>query len=110
MLNLYSQWRYDSNLEWLPPLDEIESHSLASVNGVKLNLGPRFEALANYKLLMVRGPIENRKVSAAAELGYLLLNHLRLGLGVEQIDYRDSNVSSADYQSTVGYLKLVVIY
>lgn len=110
LLNVYSQWRYDSNLELLPPLDEIRSHSLAAVQGVKLTLGKRLEALANYKLLKVWGPIENRKYAAAAELGYLMFRHLRLGIGVEQIDYRDVNAPDAEYQSTVGYLKLVVMY
>ncbi len=110
LLNVYSQWRYDSNIELLPPLDEIQSHSMAAVQGVKLTLGQKLEALANYKLLKVWGPIENRKYSIAAEFGYLLFRHMRLGIGIEQIDYRDREAPGADYQSTIGYLKLVVIY
>lgn len=109
-INIYSQWRYDENLELLPPLDEIRSHSLAAVQGLKLSFGRRFETLFNYKLIRVWGPIENRKYSLAGEIGYQLLRHLRLGLGVEYIDYRDRESAEAEYRSTVAYLKLVAIY
>ena len=68
------------------------------------------EFLANYKLLKVWGPIENRKYSAAAELGYLLFRHFRLGLGFERIDFRDKFNPVADYKSTIGYFKLVALY
>lgn len=109
-LNLYSQWRYDTNLELYPPLDRTKSNSLAQVHGLKLTLSKRFEFLANYKLLKVWGPIDNRKYAAAAEIGYLLFRHFRLGAGVEFIDYRDEANLEAEYRSTVGYLKLVVLY
>jgi len=109
-LSLYSQWRYDSNLELLPPLDEIRSSSLATVQGLKLALGERYEILANYKLLRVWGPVQNRKASTAAEIGYRLWQHLRLGVGAEYIDYSDREQPEAEYQSFVGYLKLVLVF
>ncbi|MGE5343471.1 MAG: hypothetical protein ACM3SY_18535 [Candidatus Omnitrophota bacterium] len=109
-LNLYSQWRYDTNLELYPPLDRTRSNSLASVQGLKFTFSKRAELLANYKLLKVWGPIKNRKYSAALEFGYLLFRHIRAGLGVERIDFEDPTHSDADYKSTVGYLKLVVLY
>lgn len=109
-LNLYSQWRYDTNLELYPPLDGMQSDSLAEVHGLKLTLSRRFEFLANYKLLKVWGPIDNRKYAAAAELGYLLQRHFRLGIGVEVIDFEDITDIEADYRSTVGYFKLVALY
>jgi hypothetical protein len=108
--NVYSQWRYDTNLELLPPLNEIESNSLASVQGLKWKLYDEFEFLANYKLLKIWGPINNRKYSAAVELGYLVQRHVRLGFGVERIDYRDEEAPEADYQSNVYYLKFVLFY
>lgn len=109
-LNLYSQWRYDTNLELYPPLASTRSNSMAQVHGVKLTFTKRLEFLANYKLLKVWGPIDNRKYSAAAELGYLLFRHFRLGAGVELIDFQDDLNPDANYRSTVGYLKLVAIY
>ncbi len=109
-LNLYSQWRYDTNLELYPPLDRTRSNSIAEVHGLKLTLSKRLEFLANYKLLKVWGPIDNRKYAAAAELGYLLFRHIRLGLGVERIDFRDRVTTEANYKSTVGYFKLVALY
>jgi hypothetical protein len=109
-LSLYSQWRYDTNFELYPPYDGIKSNSLASVQGVKLTVSRKLEFLANYKLLRIWGPIENRKESLAAEAGYLVQRHIRLGLGCELIDYRDRQVMDADYSSTVGYFKLVVLY
>lgn len=109
-LNLYSQWRYDTNLELYPPLDRTKSNTLAQVHGVKFTLSKRFEFLANYKLLKVWGRIDNRKYSASAELGYLLFRHFRLGVGAEVIDYQDPVNVDAEYRSTVGYLKLVAIY
>jgi hypothetical protein len=109
-LNLYSQWRYDTNLELYPPLDRTKSNSLAEVHGLKLKLSKRFEFLANYKLLKVWGPIENRKYAAAAELGYLIFRHFRLAVGAERIDFNDPVNLDANYKSTVGYLKLVVVY
>jgi hypothetical protein len=109
-LNLYSQWRYDTNLELYPPLDRTKSNSLASVQGLKLTLSKRFEFLANYKLIKVWGPIDNRKYSAAAELGYLLFRHIRVGVGAEFIDFDDAANPDANYRSTIGYFKLVVLY
>jgi hypothetical protein len=109
-LNLYSQWRYDTNLELYPPLDRTRSNSVAEVHGLKLTLSKRLEFLANYKLLKVWGPIDNRKYAAAAEMGYLLFRHIRLGLGIERIDFRDKVTTEANYKSTVGYFKLVVLY
>jgi hypothetical protein len=109
-LSLYSQWRYDTNFELYPPYDGFKSNSLASVQGVKINFSRKLEFLANYKLIKVWGPIENRKESLAAELGYLVQRHVRVGLGVEAIDYHDLQLRDADYNSTVGYFKLVVLY
>jgi hypothetical protein len=109
-LNLYSQWRHDTNLELYPPLDRTRSNSLAQVHGLKLVLSKRLEFLANYKLIKIWGPIDNRKFSAAAELGYLLFRHFRFGVGVEYIDFHDPAYDQSDYQSTVGYFKLVAIF
>jgi hypothetical protein len=109
-LSLYSQWRYDTNFELYPPYDGIQSNSLASVQGVKLNVSRKLEFLANYKLLRIWGPIENRKQSLAAEFGYLIRRHFRAGLGAEIIDFHDPQLAGADYHSTVGYFKLVVLY
>jgi hypothetical protein len=109
-LNLYAQFRYDTNLELYPPLDRTRSNSLAEVIGLKFMFSRRLEFLANYKLLRVWGPIENRKYSAAAELGYLVFRHFRLGLGFERIDFRDKVNPDADYKSNVGYFKLVALY
>lgn len=109
-LNLYSQWRYDTNLEQLPPLDRTRSNSLAAVHGLKWQFLRKFEFLANYKLLKIWGPIENRKYTAAAELGYLLLRHFRIGLGAEYIDFHDPAHLDAEYRSTVGYFKLVALF
>ena len=109
-LNLYSQWRYDTNLELYPPLDRTKSNSLAEVHGLKLTLSKRLEFLANYKFLKVWGPIDNRKFTAAAELGYLLFRHFRVGIGAEYIDFYDPINTEANYQSTVGYFKLVAVY
>jgi hypothetical protein len=109
-LSLYSQWRYDSDMELLPPLEDIKSNTLASIQGLKLNLAKKLEFLANYKLLKVWGPIENWKKSAAAELGYLIFPHFRLGVGLEFIDFQDLYDPLANYETYVGYMKLVAIY
>jgi hypothetical protein len=68
------------------------------------------ELLANYKLVKVWGPIENRKYSAAIEMGYLLFRHFRMGIGAELIDFNDLFNPDADYRSTVGYFKLVALF
>ncbi len=109
-LNIYSQWRFDSNMDYSPPLDELESNSLACVNGIKLRLSKRFEFLSNYKLIKVWGPIENRKYSLAAELGYLMFKHFRLGIGYEYIDFSDKNNQNNNYNSNVGYLKFIAVF
>lgn len=109
-LNLYSQWRYDTNLELLPPLNHTKSNSMAQVHGIKIEFAKRLEFLANYKLIKVWGPIENRKYAAAAELGYLLFRHFRIGVGGELIDFNDRQNPAANYRSTVGYFKLVAVY
>ena len=109
-LNLYSQWRYDTNLELYPPLDRTKSNSLAEVHGLKLTFSKRLEFLANYKLLKVWGPIDNRKYTFGAELGYLLFKHFRLGVGAEYIDFYDPINTETNYTSTVGYFKLVAIF
>jgi hypothetical protein len=35
--SVYSQWRYDTNIELFPPLDRIKSNMLASVQGFKVS-------------------------------------------------------------------------
>ena len=109
-LHIYSQWRYDTNIELYPPLDRTKSNTLAAVQGVKLRVTRKLEFLATWKMLKVWGIIENRKSTAAVELGYLLWRHFRLGLGAEYIDFRDSLNPESDYRSTVGYLKLVALF
>lgn len=109
-LSLYSQWRYDTNIELYPPLDRTKSNTLASIQGLKLNFTSKLEFLANYKLLKVWGPIENKKQSASAELGYLMFKHLRIGIGTEIIDFEDKFDSAGNYHSTVGYFKLIALY
>ncbi len=109
-LALYSQWRYDTNIELYPPLDRTRSNTLASIQGLKINFTERLEFLANYKLLRVWGPIENKKESLAAELGYLIFKHFRAGIGVERIDFTDKFEPTGNYRSTVGYFKLIGIF
>jgi Bacterial SH3 domain len=109
-LNLYSQLRYDTNVELYPPLDRTKSNSLAEVHGLKITLTKKLEFLANYKLIKVWGPIDNRKYSASAEMGYLLFRHFRVGIGAEIIDFNDPLTNDANYRSTVGYFKLVALY
>jgi len=50
-LSVYSQLRYDTNIELYPPLDRTKSNSLASVQGLKVSLTNKLEVLGNYKLL-----------------------------------------------------------
>jgi len=109
-LSLYSQLRYDTNIELYPPLDRTKSNSIASIQGLKLNFSRRFEFLANYKYLKVWGPIENKKSSISAELGYLLQKHFRFSIGVERIDFEDKFDASGNYKSTVGYFKLIALF
>lgn len=109
-LSLYSQWRYDTNFELLPPLDRTRGNSLASVDGLKINFTKRMDLLANYKLIKVWGPIENRKESFAGELGYLIWKHFRFAIGAEKIDFNDRFNPEGNYNSTVGYFKLVALY
>jgi hypothetical protein len=91
-------------------LDRTKSNTLASVQGLKISFTSKWEMLANYKLLKVTGPIENRKQSIAAELGYLIYKHLRLGMGAEKIDFEDRYNIEGNYHSTVGYFKLVTLF
>lgn len=109
-LSLYSQWRYDTNIELYPPLDRTKSNTLASIQGLKLNFTDKFELLSNYKLLKVLGPIENKKESLSAELGYLIFKHFRTGIGVEKIDFEDKFEPTGNYHSTVGYFKLMALF
>lgn len=109
-LSLYSQWRYDTNFELYPPLDRTRGNSLASVQGIKLNFTKSFNFLANYKLIKVWGPIENKKESGSAELGYLFLRHFRLAIGAEKIHFYDKFDAKGNYDSTVWYTKLVALY
>ena len=109
-LHLYSQWRYDTNIELYPPLDHTKSNTLAAVQGLKLRITRKLEFLATWKMLKIWGVIENRRSTAAAELGYLIMRHFRLGMGVEYVDFRDSLNPGSDYRTTVGYLKLVALF
>lgn len=109
-LNLYSQWRYDTNALLYPYIDTTRSRSLASVQGLKLVVSRRLEFLANYKLIKVWGPIDNRKYTMAAELGYLIFHHLRLGAGLEIIDFEDDLLTDGNYHAAVGYFKLVTLF
>ncbi len=109
-LTLYSQWRYDINAELAPPLDQIKSNSLASIQGLKYRFLRKFEFLINYKLLKIWGPIENSKESFAAEIGYLIHKNFRLGIGYEIVNFSDTLISENNYNSNTGYFKLVAIF
>ncbi len=109
-LTLYSQWRYDINAELAPPLNEIESNSLASIQGLKLQFMKKFEFLANYKLLKIWGPIKNKKEAYAAELGYLIHKNFRLGIGYEVVRFDDTQIPENNYNSNTGYFKIVAIF
>lgn len=108
--SLYSQWRYDTNLELYPPLDRTKGNSLASVQGVKIDFSRSVNVLANYKLIRVWGPIENKKESRSAELGYRFLRHFRLAIGAERIHFYDKWDVKGGYESTVWYTNLVALY
>jgi len=109
-LTLYSQWRYDINAELAPPLDEMKSNSLASIQGIKYKFFRKFEFLANYKLLKIWGPIENRKESYSAEIGYLIHKNFRFGIGYEVVNFSDGLITENNYNSNTGYFKLVAIF
>ncbi len=108
--SVYSQWRYDTNVEVYPPLNRTKSNSVASVQGVSLKFTRKLDFLANYKLIKVYGPIDNRKESGTAELGYLVFTHFRFGVGAEIIDYRDQQDPTQNYKSKVGYFKFVALF
>jgi hypothetical protein len=109
-LSFYSQWRYDTNFELYPPLDRTRGNALASVNGLKLTFLRKMDFLSNYKLIKVWGPIENKKESFSSELGYLIWKHLRFAIGAEKIRFNDKFSPEGNYDSTVGYFKLVALY
>lgn len=108
--SVYSQWRYDTNIELYPPLDRTRSNSVASVQGFTFRFTQKLDALANYKLIKIWGPIDNRKESATAEVGYLIYKHFRLGIGGEYIDYSDQRDATQNYATKVGYFKLVALF
>ncbi len=109
-LSLFSHWRYDTNIELYPPFDKTKSNSIASLQGLKLNITQKLEFLFNHKLIKVWGPIENYRESYTAELAHLLFKKFRLGVGLEKINYVDTNEVGENYNSTVGYLKLVAVF
>jgi len=109
-LSLFSHWRYDTNIDLYPPVDRTKSNSQATLQGLKLNITKKMDFLFNHKLIKVWGPIENHRVSYTAELGYLVFKNFRLGLGIEKIDYTDRNEPGENYDSTIGYLKLVAVF
>ncbi len=109
-LSLFSHWRYDTNIDLYPPVDLTKSNSKATLQGLKLNITKKLDFLFNHKLIKVWGPIENHRVSYTAELGYLVFSHFRFGLGIEKIDYNDKNEPGENYNSTIGYLKLVAVF
>lgn len=108
--SVYSQWRYDTNIELYPPLNRTRSNSVGSIQGVTFKLTRKLDFLANYKLLRVWGPIENRRETAAAELGYLLFKHFRFGVGAEYVNFRDQQDPAENYTSRIGYFKLVALF
>lgn len=106
---VYSQWRYNTFSDTFLK-NSSQSNSLACVQGVKINATDRLDFLGNYKLLKVWGPLENRRESLTAEVGYLIYKHLRLGVGYENIQYQDVNEPENDYDSHVGYFKIVTVF
>jgi len=110
LLSVYSQWRYDTNIELYPPLDRTKSNSLAAIQGLKLRFSNKLEFLTNYKLLKIWGPIDNKKQTLSSELGYLIMKHFRIAIGAEYIDFEDQYNLEGNYESTVGYFKLVALY
>jgi len=109
-LSLFSHWRYDTNIDLYPPLDSTKSNSKAILQGAKLNITKKLEFLINRKLIKIWGPIENYKESYTAEMGYLIMRHFRLGVGVERIIFNDRFNVTENYDSTVAYLKLVAVF
>lgn len=109
-LSLYSEWRYDTNVELDPPVDRTKSDTLASIQGLKYNLTDRLELLANYKLLKVWGPIDEKQESGTIELDYSIHKHFKLGVGVEKIKYYDQVDRENNYDATVGYLKIIAFF
>jgi hypothetical protein len=107
---VYSQWRYDRNAEQLFPLDRTRADSLTWINGVRVHLGPRWELIANDKNIDVDGPFESRRRFTAAEFAYLVQRHLKLGAGAERVLFEDPRASDQDYDTWVGYLKLVTVW
>jgi hypothetical protein len=109
-LSVYSQWRYDRNVEELYPLARTQADALTWINGLRINIGPRWEILANDKNIDVGGPFESRRRITAAETAYLVQRHLKLGVGAERVVFRDSRSSDQDYDTWVGYFKLVTVW
>ena len=109
-LSLYSQWLYGTNVELDPPVDRTDSDTIESVQGVKYAMTDRWELLANYKLMKVWGPVDNRKETGTVEVDYLVHKHVKLGIGAERVKYRDSQEEDENYDATVGYFKLIVFF
>ncbi len=109
-LSIYSQWMYGTNVELDPPVDRTSSDTIEAVQGLKYAFAERWEFLANYKLIKVWGPLDDKKESATAEVDYLVHKHVKLGVGVEQVWYRDNEEKDNNYDATVGYIRLIAFF
>ncbi len=105
-LAIYGEYRFERSSLKTDPLDSEETITNTYILGGRYEFTPGWELVGGFKYAGTNGALESSKMDTFVEVGYDVLDYLKLSLGYEHQELYDRDVPETDYSADIGYLKM----
>lgn len=105
-LAVYGEYRFERSHLRTDPLPSVETRTNTYILGARYQFIPGWEVVGGFKYAGTTGALESSKMDTFVEVGYDVLDYLKLSLGYEHQELYDRDVPETDYSADIGYLKL----
>ncbi|MBN2224282.1 MAG: hypothetical protein JW765_06365 [Deltaproteobacteria bacterium] len=105
-LSLYGEYRFEQSYLKTDPLAAEETRTNTFIIGGRYKFLPDWEVVSGFKYAGTTGALESHKMDSFVEVGYDVLDYLKLSLGYEHQELYDRDDPDTDYKADIGYLKM----
>jgi hypothetical protein len=105
ILALYGEYRFERSFLSTYPLSAEETRTNTYILGGKYKFHPDWEFVAGFKYADTTGALVSHKMDSFAEVGYDVLEYLKLSFGYERQEYYDRDDPGSEFSADIGYLK-----
>ncbi len=105
-LALYGEYRFERSYLKTDPLASEETRTNTVIVGGRYQFSPDWEVVSGFKYAGTTGALVSHKMDTFVEVGYDILDYLKLSLGYEHQELGDRDAPETDYNADIGYLKM----